>query len=201
MMLRSPPQPASFGSSFVQGIKDTWDLKVLNGPVNMNFTIKHFIAIFLCWMYSVYVDDFSGACVITSVFLINGMLCPDIQAFLNVMNAVILAFLTGSMMFKVSCWSGQGAWLLPLLTAIMWFGGLYCIFSKSMLSTAALFIVALTPFKLVAVCPTDAASIHANAAGEMHVIKANVLAILFVSSVQYLLSYDRPSMIATDSVD
>merc|ERR1719281_1404513 len=105
------------------------------------------------------------------------------------------------MLFKVSCASGQGAWVLPLFTALMWLAGLYCLFSKSLLSTAALFIVALTPFKLVNVCPTDAASIHANAAGEMHIIKANVLAILFVSSVQYLLSYDRPSMIATDSID
>jgi len=202
MMLRSPPQPASFGTVFTGAIKATWDRAALSDPVNMNFAIKHFIAIMLCWMYSVYVDDFSGACVITSVFLINGMLCPDIQAFLNVMNAVILAFLIGSMMFKVSCYNpAYGAFMLPLFTAILWMAGLYCLFSKSLLSTAALFIVALTPFKLVNTCPTDAASIHANAAGEMHIIKANVLAILFVSSVQYLLSYDRPSMIATDSVD
>merc|ERR1719387_1178170 len=102
MMLRSPPQPASFGTVITDCIKSTWDRKALSDPVNMNFATKHFIAIFLCWMYSVYVDDFSGACVITSVFLINGALCPDIQAFLNVMNAVILAFLTGSMVFKGS---------------------------------------------------------------------------------------------------
>lgn len=201
MMLRSPPQAPSFGSVMTDAIKSTWSPAAMNDPVNMNFATKHYIAIFLCWMYSVYVDDFSGACVITSVFLINGALCPDIQAFLNVMNAVILAFLTGSMIFKASCWSGHGAWLLPLITAIMWLIGLYCMFSKSLLSTAALFIVALTPFKLVNTCPTDAPSMSAAAAGEMHVIKANVLAILFVASVQYLLAYDRPSCISIDSID
>jgi len=201
LMLKSPPQAPGLGTVMVDAIKSTWSLSALNEPVNMNFTTKHFIAIFVCWIYSVYVDGFSGACVITSVFLINGALCPDIQAFLNVMNAVILAFLAGSMIFKVSCWTGQGLWVLPLFTAILWLLGLYAMFSKSLLSTAALFIVALTPFKLVARCPTDAASIHANAASEMHIIKANVLAILFVSAVQYLLAYDRPSMIATDTVD
>jgi len=201
LMLRNPPQGVSFGAVMVEGLKSTWDLSVLNSPINLNFTTKHYIAIVLCWFYSVYVDGFSGACVITSVFLINGNLCPDIQAFLNVMNAVILAFLAGSVIFKASCYTGHGAWVLPLVTAIVWCLGLYCIFSKSILSLAAVFIVALTPFKLVALCPTSAADIHANAAGEMHIIKANVLAILFVSSVQYLLSYDRPSCIATDSLD
>lgn len=200
-MLNKPPEGVSFGTAFVNGIKSTWDWSALTGPVNMNFTIKHFIAIFLCWMYAVYVDGFSGACVITSVFLINAALCPDIQAFLNVMNAVILAFLFGSMVFKVACFSpDHGLWVLPLLAALLWFAGLYCMFSKSLLSTSALFIVALTPFKLVKLCPADASSVHADAAGEMHVIKANVLAILFVSSVQYLLSYDRPSMIAVDTL-
>jgi hypothetical protein len=201
MMMRSPPQATGFGTAIVDAVKSTWDPKVLSDPVNMNFATKHFIAIVLCWIYSVYVDDFSGACVITSVFLINGALCPDIQAFLNVMNAVILAFLSGSMIFKASCWSGHGEWVLPLITTILWAVGLYCLFSKSILSTAALFIVALTPFKLVQTCPPDASSIHSAAAAEMHVIKANVLAILFVASVQYLLAYDRPSMIATDSID
>jgi len=131
----------------------------------------------------------------------NGALCPDIQAFLNVMNAVILAFLAGSMIFKASCATGHGVWVLPVITALMWGAGLYAMFSKSLLSTAALFIVALTPFKLVTRCPSDTADIHANAAGEMGVIKANVLAILFVSSVQYLLALDRPSMIAVDTLD
>lgn len=201
MMLNQPPQGASFGAIVTNAIKSTWDLAELNSPVNMTFTIKHFIAIFLCWLYAVYVDGFSGACVVTSVFLINAMLCPDIQAFLNVMNAVILAFLSGSMLYKVSCYTGQGNWVLPLLASLLWLFGLYCMFSKSLLSTAALFIVALTPFKLVATCPADWHDIHANAASEMHIIKANVLAILFVSAVQYLLAHDRPSMIATDTMN
>jgi len=203
MMLTKPPKGTSFGQVFVDNIKGTWNWAALTDPVNMNFTTKHFIAIILCWFYSVYVDEFSGACVVTSVFLMNGNLCPDIQALLNVMNAVILAFLTGSMMFKFACWTGPTAslYVLPLITSLMWLGGLYCLFSKSALALAALFIVALTPFKLINICPQAGIDMAAAAAGEMFVIKANVLAILFVSSVQYLLAYDRPSMIATDSVD
>lgn len=201
MMLSSPPQGASFGNVLMDGIKGTWALSELTSTVNMNFTIKHFIAIFICWMYSVYVDGFGGACVITSVFLMNGALCPDIQGFLNVMNAVILAFLAGSMIFKASCASGHGIWVLPLIATLLWFIGFYAMFSKSFMATAALFIVALTPFKLVSLCPTSTINVAAAAAAEMGVIKANVLAILFVASVQYLLALDRPSMIAVDSMD
>jgi len=114
---------------------------------------------------------------------------------------VILAFLTGSIVFKAACWTGHGMWVLPLITALIWLVGLYCIFAKSILSLAAVFIVALTPFKLVALCPSGTIDVAAAAEGEYNVIKANVLAILFVSAVQYLLAYDRPSLIAVDSVD
>merc|ERR1719321_2356671 len=130
-MMRSPPQGASFGSVITDSFKSTWIN--ISDSVNMCFATKHFIAIFLCWIYSVYVDDFTGACVVTSVFLINGALCPDIQGFLNVMNAVIVAFLLGSMIVKASCLSGHGAWMLPLITSLFWLAGLYCIFSKSIL--------------------------------------------------------------------
>merc|ERR1719473_1613852 len=118
------------------------------------------------------------------------------------MNAVILAFLAGSMIFKASCATGvHSLWVLPLIATLLWLIGFYAMFSKSFMATAALFIVALTPFKLVNVCPTSAINVAAAAAAEMGVIKANVLAILFVASVQYLLALDRPSMIAVDSMD
>merc|ERR1719473_150392 len=130
--MKSPPQAAGLGTVMSDCIKGTWNLSALNEPVNMNFTNKHFIAIFICWVYSVYVDGFSGACVITSVFLINAALCPDIQAFLNVMNAVILAFLAGSILFKLACATGQGKWVLPLFAALVWLAGLYAMFSKSL---------------------------------------------------------------------
>merc|ERR1719235_915661 len=52
IMLKNPPQGTSFGADMIGAIKATWDLKALTEPMNMNFTIKHFIAIFLCWMYS-----------------------------------------------------------------------------------------------------------------------------------------------------
>merc|ERR1719310_2715983 len=96
------------------------------------------------------------------------------------------------MIFKASCASGHGIWVLPLIATLLWFVGFYAMFSKSFMATAALFIVALTPFKLVSLCPTSTINVAAAAAAEMGVIKANVLAILFVASVQYLLALDRP---------
>merc|ERR1719393_890767 len=86
MMMSNPPQGAGFGSALAGGLKSTWDMSALTERFNMNFTIVHFLALVVCWLYSVYVDNWAGGCVITAVFLLSTNVCPDIQAFLNVLN-------------------------------------------------------------------------------------------------------------------
>merc|ERR1719265_719680 len=103
MMMSSPPQGAGFGAAVIGGIKGTFDVAAMTDRFNLNFTIVHFLALVFCWCYSVFVDNWAGGCVITAVFLMSTNVCPDIQAFLNVLNAVILAVVAGTLVFQWSC--------------------------------------------------------------------------------------------------
>merc|ERR1719399_1412 len=98
MMMSDPPTGGGFSAAVIGGLKGTFDIAAMTDKFNLNFTIVHFLALVVCWLYSVYVDNWAGGCVITAVFLMSTNVCPDIQAFLNVLNAVILAIL-----FVCSC--------------------------------------------------------------------------------------------------
>merc|ERR1719327_1530134 len=131
MMITDPPQGAGFGTPFVGGVKGTFDPSAMMERFNLNFTLVHFLALVVCWLYSVFVDKWAGGCVITAVFLMSTNVCPDIQAFLNVLNAVILAVVAGTLVFQWTCGSGFGDYLLPFLALFLWTVGLYGVFAKS----------------------------------------------------------------------
>merc|ERR1719281_1116853 len=98
VLMTNPPQGVGFGAGISAGISGTFS--GLGDKMNVNFTIKHFVALVICWLWSVYVDGFGGACVITAVFLMTPAVCPDIQVFLNVLNAVIVAVVIGTLVFQ-----------------------------------------------------------------------------------------------------
>merc|ERR1719335_1763178 len=118
--MTSPPKGAGFGSALAGGLSSTWDTSAMMDKFNINFTIIHFLAIVFCWLYSVYVDNFGGGCVITAVFLMSTNVCPDIQGILNVLNAVILAVILGTLIFQWACGSGFGDYLLPFAALALW---------------------------------------------------------------------------------
>merc|ERR1719262_1734817 len=97
-LITNPPQGVGLAAGLSAGISGTFS--GLGDKFNVNFTIKHFLALIICWLWSVYVDGMGGACVITAVFLMSPAICPDIQAFLNVMNAVIVAVVVGTLVFQ-----------------------------------------------------------------------------------------------------
>merc|ERR1719265_2220254 len=178
MMMSSPPQGAGFGAAVIGGIKGTFDVAAMTDRFNLNFTIVHFLALVFCWCYSVFVDNWAGGCVITAVFLMSTNVCPDIQAFLNVLNAVILAVVAGTLVFQWTCRSGFGDYLLPFAALVLWAVGLYGVFAKSVFLLPCLVFVALTPFRWVTSCPTG--DISAGARALWGGMVANILAILFV---------------------
>merc|ERR1719487_567359 len=69
MMITDPPKADGLGTIFANWITSTWDFGGMTDRFHLNFTYVHFIAITFCWLYSVYVDNWGGGCVITSVFL------------------------------------------------------------------------------------------------------------------------------------
>merc|ERR1719313_842445 len=199
MMMNSPPQGAGFAAAVIGGAKGTFDIAAMTEKFNLNFTIVHYLALVFCWLYSVYVDNWAGGCVITAVFLMSPAVCPDIQAFLNVLNAVILAVVAGTLVFQWSCGTGFGDYVLPFAALLLWAIGMYGVFAKSVFLLPCLVFVALTPFRWVTSCPTG--DISAGARALWGGMVANILAIMFVCSFQYFLSIDRANNLATNSLD
>merc|ERR1740117_279605 len=199
MMMSNPPQGVGFGAALASGLSSTWDMSAMTERFNMNFLMVHYIALVFCWLYSVYVDNFAGGCVITAVFLMSPAVCPDIQAFLNVLNAVILAVVAGTLVFQWTCGTGFGDYVLPVAAFFLWTFGLYGVFAKSPFLLPCLVFVALTPFRWVTSCPTG--DISAGARALWGGMVANILAILFVCGFQFSLGVDRANNLATNSLD
>merc|ERR1719375_1100291 len=154
MMMSNPPQGAGFGAALMGGLSSTWDFAAMTERFNMTFTIVHFVALIICWNWSVFVDNWGGGCVITAVFLMSPAVCPDIQVFLNVLNAVILAVVAGTLVFQWTCGTGFGDYVLPFAALVLWAMGMYGVFGKSVFLLPCLVFVALTPFRWVTSCPT-----------------------------------------------
>merc|ERR1719230_238585 len=199
MMMSSPPQGAGIGAAIVGGLSSTWDFAAMTERFNLNFTMVHFIALVICWCWSVFVDNWGGGCVITAVFLMSPAVCPDIQAFLNVLNAVVLAVVAGTIVFQWTCGSGFGDYVLPFAALVLWTVGLYGYYAKSVFLLPCLVFVALTPFRWITSCPTG--DIAAGARGLWAGMVANVIAIVFVCGCQYGLGVDRANNLATDKMD
>merc|ERR1719424_424544 len=125
--------------------------------------------------------------------------CPDIQAFLNVLNAVILAVVFGTMVFQTTCGTGFGDYLLPFAAFLLWTVGLYGYFAKSVFLLPCVVFVALTPFRWVTSCPTG--EIAAGARAIWGGMVSFILALFFVCGFQYSLAVDRANNLATNSLD
>merc|ERR1719217_593402 len=199
MMISSPPQGAGIGAAIVGGLSSTWDFAAMTDRFQLNFTLVHFLALVVCWLYSVFVDKWAGGCVITAVFLMSNNVCPDIQAFLNVLNAVILPVVAGTLVFQWACGSGFGDYTLPFFAPLLWAIGMYGVFAKSVFLLPCLVFVALTPFRWVTSCPTG--DIAAGARALWGGMVANILAIVFVCSCQFFLAVGRANDLATGKLD
>merc|ERR1719316_2356235 len=196
-LCNNPPKGVGFGEGISAGISSTFG--DLGDRFNINFTMKHYIALIICWLWAVYIDNWGGGCVITAVFLMSTAVCPDIQAFLNVMNAVIVAVVVGTLVFQWSCGSGYGDFVLPIAAVVVWVLGLYGYFSGGPLLLPCLVVVALTPFRWVTACPTG--EIAAGARGLWVGMVANIMAIVFVCSCQFFMAIDRASNLCIGELD
>merc|ERR1719262_1191323 len=197
LLINNPPQGVGFGAGISAGISSTFS--GLGDRFNVNFALKHYIALVICWIWAIYVDNFGGACVITAVFLMSTAVCPDIQVFLNVMNAVIVAVVVGTLVFQGACGTGHGYIVLPLAAVFLWLLFLYGYFSGGPLLLPCLVIVALTPFRWVTMCPTG--DIAAGARGLWVGMVANILAIVFVCSCRFFLALDKAANLCIMEMD
>jgi len=196
-LINNPPQGVGFGAGISAGISGTFS--GLGDRFNVNFFLKHYLALVICWLYAVYVDKFGGACVITAVFLMSTAVCPDIQLFLNVLNAVIVAVVVGTLVFQGACGTGFGDFVLPIAAVLIWTAGLYGYFAGGTLLLPCLLVVALTPFRWVTMCPEGEVAAGARALWAGMV--GNIMAIMFVCSCQFLLAIDKASNLCVTELD
>merc|ERR1719191_440774 len=197
VLCTNPPKGVGIGAGISAGISSTFS--GLGDKFNVNFTIKHFIAILVCWFWSVYIDNWGGGCVITSVFLMSTAICPDIQVFLNVINAVIVAVVVGTLVFQGLCATGYGDFLLPITAVALWLPMAYGYFAGGTLLLPCLLIVALTPFRWVTMCPSG--EIAAGARGLWAGLVSAVIAIFIVCTCQFLMAIDKASSLAITELD
>jgi len=196
-LITNPPKGVGFGDGISAGISGTFS--DLGDRFNVNFCLKHFVALVICWLWALYVDGFGGACVITAVFLMSTAVCPDIQVFLNILNAVIVAVIIGTLVFQGACGTGYGDFVLPLAAVLIWTMGLYGYFSGGPLLLPCLVVVALTPFRWVTACPSG--EIAAGARALWAGMVGNVMAIVFVCTCQFLMAIDRATKLAITELD
>merc|ERR1719310_1062165 len=197
VLCTNPPKGVGMFEGISAGVSSTFS--GLGDKFNVNFTIKHFVAILVCWLWSVYIDNWGGGCVITAVFLMSTAICPDIQVFLNVINAVIVAVVVGTLVFQGMCGTGYGDYLLPLVAVLIWLVMAYGYFSGGPLLLPCLLIVALTPFRWVTMCPTG--DIAAGARGLWAGLVSNCIAIFIVCTCQFLMAVDKASNLALTEID
>merc|ERR1719214_112562 len=197
VLCTNPPKGVGMGAGISAGISSTFS--GLGDKFNVNFTIKHFVAIVICWLWSVYIDNWGGGCVITSVFLMSTAVCPDLQVFLNVINAVIVAVVVGTLVFQGTCGTGYGDYLLPITAVALWLPMAYGYFAGGTLLLPCLLIVALTPFRWVTMCPSG--EIAAGARGLWAGLVSAVIAIFIVCTCQFLMAIDKASSLAITELD
>merc|ERR1719456_1275639 len=197
VLCTNPPKGVGMFEGISAGVSSTFS--GLGDKFNVNFTIKHFVAILVCWLWSVYIDNWGGGCVITAVFLMSTAICPDIQVFLNVINAVIVAVVVGTLVFQGLCGTGYGDFLLPTAAVLIWLVMAYGYFSGGPLLLPCLLIVALTPFRWVTMCPSG--EIAAGARGLWAGLVSNCIAIFIVCTCQFLMAVDKASNLALTEID
>merc|ERR1719265_431548 len=197
VLCTNPPKGVGMFEGISAGVSSTFS--GLGDKFNVNFTIKHFVAILVCWLWSVYIDNWGGGCVITAVFLMSTAICPDIQVFLNVINAVIVAVVVGTLVFQGLCGTGYGDFLLPTAAILIWLVMAYGYFSGGPLLLPCLLIVALTPFRWVTMCPSG--EIAAGARGLWAGLVSNCIAIFIVCTCQFLMAVDKASNLALTEID
>jgi hypothetical protein len=106
------------GATWAEAIKETINahsgvqLPTMEGA---RFIARYMIGLMLCFLFSIYWDNYSPACAMTGVFLLNNSSSPNIKGSLDLMLAIVVGSVVGTLMFSWACRSGHGDAVLPFL--------------------------------------------------------------------------------------
>lgn len=166
------------------------------GPI----AIRSWISVMVAFFYAVTLDGYSGACAITIIFFISNRVAPDISSTLQGLAAATIASALAAIIFSRACQTGQGFWLLPVVSVIFWWAGLYVHFSGCKFATVGLLSAALSPGTLIALCPEGLVDQAGAAAGLLIGIRGFVIALFIMSVAECASSKDITSTLSYESV-
>jgi hypothetical protein len=187
---------AMVSNTFLSTFDPAGSMGDMAGPI----AVRSWTALMLAFLYGVMIDNYTGACCITIVFFLSLRAAPNIGETLKGLTASTIASVVAAIIMQRTCETGQGFWLLPTCTFIYWWAMMYLNFSGCNYALVGLLAAALSPFTLVAVCPT---SMDPNAAapGLLIAVRGFVMALFLMSCAEYLSAPDSLSKLAYDYID
>jgi hypothetical protein len=152
-------------------------------------------------IYGVLLDNYSGACAVTLVFLISNRVAPDIWTLLKGLIAAVCASVMAAILYQRACMTGL-PWMLPLCAFVYWWLMMYVHFSGCQFALIGLLGAALSPFVLVVRCPgVDEVTGSAGALGLWYSIRGFMMALLIMSIAEYMSSGKTMSQLVTVALD
>jgi len=201
MLRTNKPTGATWMEAFEETVKAHTGVQTptLEGA---RFIARYMIGLMLCFLFSMYWDNFSPACAITGVFLLNDRPSPDIKGSLDLMLAIVVGSVVGTLLFSWSCRTGHGDAALPVVFFCLLFPSTWVAHSRSSFSTIGFFVAALAPFSMVKDCPApELASSSQNAVGLWGGIRARSIAMFILTICEFVFMEKKHSKFATDYYD
>eukprot|EP00929_Paragymnodinium_shiwhaense_P036405 TRINITY_DN1951_c0_g5_i1.p1 TRINITY_DN1951_c0_g5~~TRINITY_DN1951_c0_g5_i1.p1 ORF type:complete len:843 (-),score=270.86 TRINITY_DN1951_c0_g5_i1:159-2687(-) len=122
-------------------------------PYHWRICSRYWNALMACFLFSVAIDNYSGACAVTAVFLINTRVGPDVMAMIQGLLAVVVGVVFNALMYSFSCKYGSTLTLM-VISFFYWCLTIYIAKSGSSLAGIGLMMSALAPFAIIVACPT-----------------------------------------------
>jgi len=147
--------------------------------------MRYWVALMLCFIFGVVMDNYGGACAITAVFLLNTRVGPDMMATLNTLLAVVVGAVCGAILYVYACLGGAGLYVLPIVSFIYWVVTIHVGYGGSSFALVGILMAGLAPFVVVKQCdpnPTDTG----GAAGLWIGIRGCIIAMVIVSLCEIL---------------
>jgi len=144
-----PPQGAAFVPELIATIKS-----VFNPPDVYHFRVcsRYWLSLMVCFLFAVFIDNFSPACAITAVFLINTRIGPDVMAMIQGLLSVVVGVVMNALMYSFSCKYGN-TYVLMTISFFYWWVTIFIAKGGSSLAGVGLMMAALAPFAIIVKCP------------------------------------------------
>eukprot|EP00929_Paragymnodinium_shiwhaense_P034248 TRINITY_DN18659_c1_g1_i1.p1 TRINITY_DN18659_c1_g1~~TRINITY_DN18659_c1_g1_i1.p1 ORF type:complete len:432 (-),score=123.43 TRINITY_DN18659_c1_g1_i1:119-1339(-) len=154
---------------------------IFTPPTAHHFRVcsRYWNSLMACFIFSVFIDNYSGACAITAVFLINTRIGPDVMAMIQGLLSVVVGVVFNALMYSFSCKYGS-TYVLMFVSFFYWLATIFVAKGGSSLAGVGLMMAALAPFAIIVACPAEMtpAMDQARAVGLWGSIRALLIAVI-----------------------